>query len=921
MKRITAVILLFLVAGCGLATSDAERITRAEEQMVAGDYRSAMIELKNVLASDGNNATARTLLATVSLGLGDVLAAEKELQRAAELDAPEATIRSINLEILLAKRDFVGILSALGSEIGGLTQEQQWSYRGEALLGLHKSEEAMATYEEWWQSDPSSSDASIGLARAEFLQDDIDAAIARLETITAATPDKSEAWQSLGAARFRNGNHEGAETALRNAVDTLQPQADIRRYSLMLAGLIEAQLIQDKKDDARRNLNRLSGVAAQAPSTMFLAARLARADGDYALASRHLQTLLTISPDSSQAQLFLASMQLMQGNFAQAERLLHRVITVAPDNIQARKLLARAQLQQTQPAGAIEALAPALESGEDDPDIYAILAQANMQGGDTKTAIRQFRKAAELAPYDMEAKLNLASAYLQAGEISLAQEVLDEVPEGAGAMFRREQLMIAGLVAENRIADADAIATQLLSQADNKEAATLIVANYYQNTDRNNDARTVLQDFLKIQPDSINGSISLARIELSEGNNDTAHSLLQSVVAVDENNLNALLGLAHIARKTGEEADVIRLLQRAAEFHPQALGPRVLLAGEYLKAGDSQAAEQVANELVSIGFRNSYVSTVVANIFSEAGRTDDALYHFQQATRLNPNSAKTQLGMARAYISAGQTVEAREALNRALTITPGWRPAMLMLALVEVRQGQLDDAQLLVEEYRKLHSDDVAGMVLEGEIHLYKKEFELAAQAFGLAVENGAGRSSVLRQYQALVDGAEPRAEGALQDWLREKPEDIVVRTFLAQHYQVSNVGESAIREYEKVLEYAPDNANVLNNLAWQYQQSGDLERAARLAEAAYKINPKSGSIADTLGWIYWESGQIDKSAKLLSDASRLSPENGEIQYHYAVVLNSTGDKEEARRLLQDLKDRNAQFTSRKLADDLLVAL
>ena len=925
MKRFSTIqialvtlIVLVTASGCGLAASDEDRIARAEEQISAGEYRAAMIELKNVLASDANNATARTMLATVSLGLGDVLAAEKELGRAAELDAPESAIRSIHLDILVTKRMFAEVLAALGTETGGLTEEQQWFYRGEALLGLKNADAAKATFEEWLQKNPAATDAGIGIARAETIQGEIESAIGRLEEITAASPENEKAWQALGLARFRSGDFDGAESALNNAVNAIRPQSDVRRYASVLGGLVEAQLILDKKDEARRNLDRLEGVASNAPSTFFLAAKLARSNGDYALASRHLQNLLNVSPDNSQAQYFLANMQLMQGNFAQAERLLHRVVAMAPDNIQARKLLARTQLQQSQPGGAIEALAPALESGEDDPDIYAILAQASLQEGDTESAIRQFRTASDLAPNDMEAKINLATAYHQANETALALEVLAEVPEGAGNLYRRERLLIEVLTVDGRQNEADEIAVQLLAVPDQRELAVSIVANHYHKTGRSDEARSVLRDLLQKQDDAVIARSALAHIEMSDGNFDVAQELFSSVIDADENNLSALVGLARIAQQAGEETEVIQLLKQAAESHPQSLGPKVLLAGTYLKSGDVGGAEQLANEVVSIGFRNSYISEVIAKIYLEAGRTDDALFHYQQAAKLNSDSATIQLGIARAYLLSNRSVEAREALNRALDISPGLRPAMILLALIEIRQGQLDEAQLLVSEYRSLYSDDVAGMILEGEIHLYKQEFVLAAQSFGEAVDNGAGRQSVLRQYQALVDGVQKESESVLEKWLVREPQDTVVRTFLAQHHQVNNRGDRAIQEYERVLELAPDNATVMNNLAWQYQQDGNLERAVELAEAAQKINPESGAVADTLGWIYRDMGQLDKSSKMLSDASQLAPDNGEIAYHYAVVLNDTGEVEKARQILLALKNNNMQFPSRKLADDLL---
>ena len=915
---IPSIFLFLTMSSCGLATSNEERIVRANENIQAGEYRTAVIELKNILATDPDNAAARLLLAKVSLGLGDLLAAEKELGRAAELHASESGIRSLHLKLLLTKRMFAEVLAALSSETGGLTREQQLSYRGEALLGLSETGAAQATYEEWLALDPESTDARLGIASAMLASGDLDLAIEELQRITKLVPGDVNAWQSLGVASFRGGDYAGAEVALNNAVEAIKPQSDIFRYARILAALVESQLALDKKDEARRNVDRLVGAMPNAPLTLFLAARVARLDGDYALASRHLQTLLNVSPDNGQAQMFLANMQMMQGNHAQAERLLHRVVAVSPDNVQARKLLARVQLQQSQPRGAIEALAPVLDSGEGDADLFMLLAQASLQEGDLAGAIRQFERASMIAPNDVEMKLNLASAYFDSDEIELALEVIEQVPVGAGALLRRERLLMEVLVAANRQSAADRIADQLLAKEERSEVAVTAVANHYVRSGRTDRARIVLRDSLNANADSVNIKNALARIEMADGSFDLARRLLISVVDTDESNLVALIGLARIAQQADEADEMERLLIKAAYAHSSALAPRVLLAREYLVQGKSEAAEKLANELVTIGFRNPLISEAVARIFADAGRADDALYHYQQAVKLNPEFPLAQLGIARAYLSKNQSVEGREALNRALEIVPGWPPAMTLLALVEMHQGQIDDAQKLIERFRSLHPNNVTAMVLEGEVNIYKQNFVAAAKAFGRAAENGAGRLAVLKQYQALVTGVQPNPEATLESWLNRNPGDHAVRTFFAQHYVFNNNGVRAIQEYQKILEHRPDDANILNNIAWAYQETGDLVRAAKFSEKAYSLNSASGSIADTLGWIYRELGYAGKSLEMLSEATRKSPENGEIRYHYAVVLSESGDKIAARQILEALKNDDAQFRSRALSDKLL---
>jgi FimV-like protein len=244
-----------------------------------------------------------------------------------------------------------------------------------------------------------------------------------------------------------------------------------------------------------------------------------------------------------------------------------------------------------------------------------------------------------------------------------------------------------------------------------------------------------------------------------------------------------------------------------------------------------------------------------------------------------------------------------------------------MLALVELRQGQAAEAMQHVSELREANPDDVSVMVLEGEINLYQGDFESAAAAFNLAVRHGAGRRSVLREFQARVVGEISAPEASLESWLGSNPDDAVIRIALAQYYLQTQSGEKAIREFEAVVQQQPDNAAVLNNLAWQYQQVGELDKALDAATRAYELNSESGAIADTLGWIYRDLGQLEKSRELLSGATRLSPDNGEIEFHLAAVMVESGDSEKARRILEDLIASDSQFPSRAEAEALLGGL
>ncbi len=922
MATITRILILllcaFAITSCGLATSDKERLARADEHMASGAYRSAMIELKNVLVGNPDNFSARLLLAEVSLGLADVATAEKELARASDAGAPESGVRPLHLRILSAQNQYTEMLASLGMETGGLSSSQILDFRGQALLGLGNVEAARENYQEWLALEPGSIDAMLGIAKSEAADGKLGDAMNGLEDIVANSPEHVDALFALGGVQFLDSRYDESEKSLEKAMQHSKPEKDLRRYTRILASLTDVRLILGKMDDARFSLGRLASIVPQSPVTLFLSARLARMEEDYALAARHLQALLNVNPENARARMFLANVQMMQGNYAQAESLLGRVVATSPGNLQARKWLAQVQLKQSQPAGAIEALSPLLEKATGDQGIYELLAQANLQQGDAQSAIENFRAAAKQAPDDVEAKLNLAAAYLNAGESKLALEVLEIIPEGQGAGFRRERLMMTALFEQENHDAADTIARNLVRENADDSGVMTIVAGHYLRSGNKKAAREILDNHVTSSEASADAILALAWIELDDGDLEQAQTRFSQLHESDPESLGAALGHARISALRGDAQNAIDILRAAARQHTNSLVPRVWLAIRYIETTQTKLAEEMADELMAIGFRNARVSQIVGTAYLDSGRTEEALSQFSLAQRLDPGSATAQFNLARAYLVLGRNVEAQAALTNALTISPNWLLAKVNLALVELSQGNLAEAMRHTSELTAIHADNAAVMLLEGEVFVYEKDFAKAAEAFHRAVQAGAGRNAMLKEFQSLAIGRLDEPESPLVSWLTKNPDDIGVRMQLAQFFQQTNANGEAVLEYERILEADPDNATVLNNLAWQYQQQSELDRAHELASKAYELNPGSGAITDTLGWILRDLGQLDESLKIIREASRLSPDNGEIKYHYAVVLSESGDTERARQILETLKNDDAQFPSREQANNLL---
>ena len=101
--------------GCGRfsnATPE-ELIQRAKDKQAKGDISGGIIELKNAVQKDPNNAQARFLLGTLYVHAKQGNAAEKELTKARDLGYDQEALKLPLGEALLLVRDYKRLLEEI----------------------------------------------------------------------------------------------------------------------------------------------------------------------------------------------------------------------------------------------------------------------------------------------------------------------------------------------------------------------------------------------------------------------------------------------------------------------------------------------------------------------------------------------------------------------------------------------------------------------------------------------------------------------------------------------------------------------------------------------------------------------------------------------------------------------------------------
>ncbi|RZV36706.1 MAG: PEP-CTERM system TPR-repeat protein PrsT [Chromatiales bacterium] len=922
VRQIVVVAISLSLVACGLATSNEERMVAARTSMAEGEYRAAIIQLRNVLVEDPDHLEARLALATVLLGLNDIPTAQKELDRAIDLGGATADIERLHLNILAAKGEFTELLDALSRTEPSLPPAEILDLRGEALLGLRNGPVAEENFNEWLQLEAGAPDAIVGLAKARALQGDAVAAIEMLETLLAKHADHAAGWLALGNIHYGLRDYESAAVGFRRSIESGQPETHLIRHIFALLGLSDCEILLGNVAAARDVVAALSRYAPGMPESALQRARVFQLEGDHAAAARELIDLLNIDPNDIRIMMLLATNQWRAGNIYQAQEYLSRIVALAPGNIRARKMLAQIELQQRNTSLAVDILEPLLAENSDDTELLGLLAIADMQRGDSDVAINRLRIAAELSSGSPQAAIQLAEGYVRTGQPQEAVKLLASYPLSTQAPFKREQVLLAAYRDAGRVQDAVAEAEALVAANADNILALELAARFYLSQEMFGDARSLLERSLALAPRGIQARLMLAKLDLNQSRLDAASENFQAVFDADTKNLTASLGLIQVALESGDRNRALDLLEKAYVENPGESLPALVLANMYLEDGRNIDAMEVAATIADGDVRELSVVRSVGRIFFTAGDMRRAQEQFEIAVERSPQSVALMLDLTRALMSQRKYADAMLVTERAIATDPSSVPARVLQILTMIQLGQAGDAEQRALALAESHPSDASVALARAEALAAMGDPRRAAAAFRAAAEKGAGLNAIVRETQMrMADGNDPEPEESLVNWIAENGGDAEARKALAGLYQFQGNRDAARDTYVALATDYPDDPVILNNLAIEYQLIGDLDQALKYATDARERQPQSGSIADTLGWIYRDLGDYANGVKHLREARRMSPDNKTIEYHLAATLADAGATDEAREILARLLQSNIAFPSRGDAEQLLARL
>lgn len=909
-----AVLLSTGMIGCKRTQTTEELLADAKQYQQKGDHKAALIQLKNAVANNPENADARLQLGIEHLKTGDAVSAEKELSKAASLGAPADKIQPLLAETLLTQNKFQPLLDSVTEE-KAKGSALLLARRGDAFLGLDDKDKALDSYKAALALDPNSGDALIGMARHAAMSGDMAGAQRFAAEASARAPNNAEVWMIVGNLARINGKSQDALAAYDKvlAIEPGHRSANVEKAMLHISGKDFNAAKADLDAARKHHPNDLTVTYTQA--------LLDYNTGKNKEARDSLQKILKLAPQHLPSILLSGAVELNLGNTQQAEQLLSGYLTANPGNTYARKLLAQAMLKQGRAADAANVLAPALKDAGKDAQMLALAGQSYLQMREFGKASDYLEQASALAPGVADIRTSLGLSKLGKGEWNNAVEELQQAatldPKSVNAGFALIQAELSHGEYDKALA---AVQNLEKAQPDNPAVQNIKGQVYLSKNDAKN-ARAALEKAVSLQPTFIPAVASLARLDMIDKNPTAARQRFEAVLAKDKKNVEAMSALAAIEQSQGKTAEATTWLEKAQSENPDAIPPAITLGRQYLRLKQPEKAVALGRQMLVAHPSSPELLDLMGQAQLATKDPNGAVETFSKLAAVLPKSPAVQVRLAAAHAANKNESAAAQDLKRALSIDPNFTQAYVAQMDLAMRNNKPDEALEVARQVQKNMPKAATGYVLEGDLMLNQKKIApaLAAYEKGFALTNSPQILAKMSQIMAS-NGKAAEAEARLVKFHTAYPSNDMIAMLVADNYLAKGQFKPAIASLEAALKTNPSNPATLNNLAFAYQQEND-PRALPTAEKAYKLAGQNPAIMDTLGWILAQKGDAARAADLLRKAVDGAPKAPEIRYHLAFALAKNGDKAGARREAEQALASDQPSAAKDKARDLLKQL
>ncbi|MDQ3130621.1 MAG: tetratricopeptide repeat protein [Acidobacteriota bacterium] len=671
--------MLLLSASCG--QSKDTHLARGEEYLQKRKFHEAVMEFRSAVEIDKNSAQAHWGLARAHENLGQFTETLDELRKTVEL-APE------NLEA--------------NAKLGNyflLTQPPM-------------IDEAAKTLEQIFARDDKFIEGHILKASILAAQKKPDAEVVEvLNQAIALNPNRTESYLSLARFFMSKDKAAEAEGAIKKGI-AVNPNvaAGYVEYGRFLdyanrtteaeAQFVKATEVEPKNIEAR-----------EAQAEFYLAAR------QYEKAETAYRELVQIQQNSPESRLQLGNFYAVIGREDEALKVFSEILKDAPEYVRARYRLGEIHLDRKETDKVNEQIEVLLSINDDDTEALMLRARVKLQENKAEEAVKDLEEILKKLPSQKDALFYMTQARLALGQVDQARAFIGDLEKYHPNFLKTKLLKIQAAFSGGESEAALRLANELYELAGNsfpnaetdaqdlqelRVRAKSARGLAYLELGKIAEAKTDLQEIVKLSPNSSGAFVNLAKVYAAEGNLAEALNLYEKSLAADGKNFDALGGAVNVLIRQKQTVQahgkIDQSLQQNAGKADVSAALHYLKSQIYAAENNAEAAETELKKSIEADENYLPAYSGYAALLVRRNQTDKAVEQYKLIVEKKPSaSVYTLLGILED--GRGNAPEAEKNYRKALEITPDAPIAANNLAwLLAENQGNLDEALMLAQK-------------------------------------------------------------------------------------------------------------------------------------------------------------------------------------------------------------------------------
>lgn len=917
--------------------NDPERLrTLADAYAQAKLHREAIAIYQQLLTLTPDDVSLPAAIAACARQQGDDNTAQQVLEQAAAKQPNAAPLWQALGDLHASRQQWHDARTAYSKAVAQRPDDLALGMAlGEAEWHSADLPAAARTFEHVTQRQPDNAAAFLKLGQVLLAGNGLSQAVRALKQAARLAPGDPTPHWLLGDAHCRNGHVADALAAWRTAYQH-QPRPALE-HALAFARL----LIDNELWDEAHTV--LTAQAAHHPTNadlQRLAITAARRHGDMLHAANITAHLLTL-PDATAEDAYNAGQFYLQhGQGAAALAAFERACQQQPDNLRACAAAARAALLCGQHDTAQTYIQHALASADLAPDLLADIFPVLIALGDVEQVKQVSEAAIEQQPGSAAAHLALAQAYILQAEAELPARLAKQIGPHAPADLNALRSVIQMALKNATQFGADpallrhwAGRAQALFSPPQKALSALkqalaeqptpelhrALASAHRRTGNLDAARTAIRAALQAAPLDPHTLLELALIHQAENDPQGMVAALQQVTQHAPQLAAGHYLLASAWQQAGNIRPALDALLTAVGLDPDEPNWHFELAQLYEASAEPMLALRHYQQAITLAGYYQLPDSECARWHAafaacSLGQNDlrAALSHYEEALDLDPtqgcwwlaygrlcrqlnnpgmaaealtyaaerlNQVDVVLEAADAYLQIDNLNAARPLLTRILAEQPHHPPALMLLADLFTRQGDLDNA-IHTYQLAARHSDDPAPALLAlANLHLLQRQPEAALDALsGLHGHTLALPAEAALRARALAALQRfPEADAALHQAVRLDPTNAVYLVQLGElNFQRGQL-DKALQFLYKALDLEPlPQASYL--LARVFYDRRQFDRAQDAINRALDLDPMQADYHFLHGMIQKAFKNPDGALAAFSRALELNPQHVEAQ-------------------------------------------